>query len=383
VEWRTWKKVLEKLGRPKAPSLAAKVSPKRTNTVTINFTVSASPGLILDSTLPVPTKGVYLQKNEVTGGKADYLFTAEFEGPDGLVAEANGFTLNKNNGDMIILPKEAGSGHFKYVITVVDGSTPQKRATQTVEGVIDENFTIPSKLVKIYPPTSICPDWALHPDRELFLKTWLLNYFDKINFAALPPTAGSNTPCQANTARFNVVQLESLSIPPCFPDGTQFQNVDLKTQFVIALDVSAGVTPAFFGGTVFLIPVSGVSGDFNPDYQHSIDVKMAICDSTTGGCTSAKSGKLDEITPIHIEQCYAYAVLNPTIADAKGPQDVMSSDKKTRLTCSKACGCYVPENSPACATPPNGQPVCSSCCAAGQQTSVSRQISPPLPAHPR
>lgn len=234
-------------GKISTPSLAAKISPHRTHSATLTFTVSPSPAVTLNSDALTSTNGVYFQKNEATGGSSPYDFELEFERDpaDGLHSETNGFKFERKGaeGNVLIDPLKAHDGPFKYMITVTDSSNPTRRATQTVEGNIGGN-TISH--FRIYLTTSHCPEWARHPDHRLFLKTWLLNYFDKINTATLPPTGKSDSPCQANTAVFVSAQIDSLNMP-CFPEGTQMTSVDLKTQFVIALDLSAGVAPTILG----------------------------------------------------------------------------------------------------------------------------------------
>lgn len=237
--------------------------------------------------------------------------------------------------------------------------TPKRTATATIK------FTVS--------PSSPCPDWASHPDHNLFLKSWLTSYFDKIN-STMPPTdetskksagaadknnrresdkakpaAGatqgkSGANCDSSDKAFDGDRY-AIYGTPCFPQNTKMESVDLKTQFTIAAEISAGVTPALLGeGSIFLLPVNGVGADFNPDYADTIEVALQICEPQKGNCSSpTNSEKTNQITHLNILQCQTYAVLSPLLGSTvKAPPIFVPGGKDHRqFACSEACGCYV------------------------------------------
>jgi hypothetical protein len=244
----------------------------------------------------------------------------------------------------VVTGKPSEVGPFVYIIqaTAADGSGSEQ-ATQLVTGRITEEGEDPRRKTD-----SPCPEWARHPEHNLFLKAWLHNYFDKINTVTQTEEKNysSNPLCDNGP-------LDKSSNPygnPCLPDRTAFTAVELSTTFKILADVNAGLTPEAFASSVFLLPISGVTGDLNSDYSNDIDIKMTLCDNTKGGCSSAKAlGLLDPISQLYEDQCHAYAVLSPiegtTVQPPKDVLGVLASRPKQpmELTCSRALGCYIPK----------------------------------------
>jgi hypothetical protein len=261
---------------------------------------------------------------EIVGGKP----------PEGLLS------TGCSKGKWIVTVTNPKSGPFAYIVRASDGPDS---VDHTVSGIIpsanDETDSIADAIDNV-PPTH-CPEWATHPDHKLFLKNWLTNFFDKINGVTEKAEAGYQPPlCDVGDPR------KSFSPnlgTPCIPNGTSFTQVDLATSFQIAADLSGGLAPSLLGdGKVFLIPVSGLTGDLNFDYSHEIDITLKLCDNTKpGGCKSANSaGSIDPMTPTSNLQCQAYAALSPILSSVTPPKEVVNESNQT-LTCSKALGCYV------------------------------------------
>lgn len=195
--------------------------------------------------------------------------------------------------------------------------------------------------VPVTPDEVSCSGLALSPTRMLFLKEWLNNYFDKINVTQTH---------EANVEKIYQKQVcdptgTDFFSPPCILDGVTFTSVDLNTQFKIAVDVSAGATPTLFGGTAFLLPINGVSGDYNPDYVNSIDIKLGICKNQNNACDTKPEGKREPWTQLYEDQCRFSAIANSVLTGGvtvKTPPDV---ENGTRLTCDPKQGCYVPYGS--------------------------------------
>ncbi|MGN6572617.1 MAG: hypothetical protein ACTHLO_14510 [Pseudolabrys sp.] len=181
---------------------------------------------------------------------------------------------------------------------------------------------------------SHCPDWALRPDKNLYLKQWLSNYFDNINRTALTETKRKS---QARSSLHPYSEICSLSkvdilddsgrLPamrtPCLPDQTKFTQVELKTQLVIAADFSGGLASNGAAAAFYLLPVNGAAFDYAPDYQHTIDIKFTICDNTNNGCTKQPPLEIGQaIPPLLVEQCHVFSLLKPLLSGVKAPQDL-------------------------------------------------------------
>jgi hypothetical protein len=101
----------------------------------------------------------------------------------------------------------------------------------------------------------VCPTEPLYvqnPLEKLYLADWLEAFFTK--------TENENDNYENN------LKYVCLS------------KITLKTSFTIALDVSAGANPFF--GAAYLLPVNGVTLDFNPDLVHSLQIVLALKNSS-------------------------------------------------------------------------------------------------------
>ena len=103
--------------------------------------------------------------------------------------------------------------------------------------------------------TFACLRWMSsdNPITHLYLKDWLEEYFRRIN----------------EDARSGTV-----------PTQLKFQTVDLTSSLFLAADISGGASPFLGNGTTFIVPINGLTFDYNPDYQHKIDLSMKVCDNT-------------------------------------------------------------------------------------------------------
>ena len=97
----------------------------------------------------------------------------------------------------------------------------------------------------------------------------------------------------------------------------------------MAADVTAGASPFFLGnGATFIVPINGLTFDWNPDYQHKIDINLKICDNTPteeseNPCYQQKDeDKLTYVTPLLKKQCEIYSYLFPLLSSVKPPRDV-------------------------------------------------------------
>lgn len=281
----------------------------------------------------------YVQNNQVQE-EGEY----EFSKIAGELPAGTTLVLNSDGRSATVQGTPTKAGPFVYIIQATAKDDSKNRVTQLITGRILVSDAAPKSNVG-----NPCPEWARHLDHNLFLKTWLHNYFDKIN--AVTQTAekdySTNPLCD-----LSVIQQSSRYNTPCLPDRTTFTSVELSTSFKILADINAGLTPAAFDSSVFLVPISGFTADLNSDYSDEIDIKMTLCDNTKGGCSSAKAlGLLDPISPLYEDQCHAYAVLSPIEGtNVQPPKDVVGvidqhSQQKIELTCSRALGCYIPKTS--------------------------------------
>jgi hypothetical protein len=126
-----------------------------------------------------------------------------------------------------------------------------------------------------------CPEWARHPDKKLFIASWMKHYFEKIN---APPNCADNA-----------LLTFADGGQTCITGNQSYQTVTLSTGFQIAFDVSGGLSP--FAGGGFIIPVSAVNFDFNPDFQHKLDIQLTVCGPLEKNCepTQKKLGSPSEI----------------------------------------------------------------------------------------
>jgi hypothetical protein len=158
-----------------------------------------------------------------------------------------------------------------------------------------------------------------NPLTRLYLKEWLDNYFEHINY-----------------------DLRNKAIP----EQLKIQSVELSTAIFLAVDVSGGATPNVLGnGSTFIIPINGLSLDYNPDYQNKIDMTMNICDNSVTSeaennpCFANDSSNTNLPLGLLRTQCLIYAYLQPLLSGVKPPKDI-SLNSETHATCSKK-GFYI------------------------------------------
>jgi hypothetical protein len=129
--------------------------------------------------------------------------------------------------------------------------------------------------------TAKCVDWEKTDNflASLYLKDWLNNYFETISFD------DNNTPYHDATAPSETDKLlrtiRTDIHPASLPDQFKLTSVELTTTILLAVDLSAGATPNVLGnGSIFIVPVNGLSLDYNPDYSHKIDITLTMCDNS-------------------------------------------------------------------------------------------------------
>jgi hypothetical protein len=178
---------------------------------------------------------------------------------------------------------------------------------------------------------------ASNPLNRLYLKDWLNNYFETVN-------SGTNRPQYANTDLTDTIlnELRSLKPPEPVPSQFKIQSVELSTQIQLAVDISGGATPNVLGdGSVFVLPINGLSLDYNPDYMHKIDITMNLCDNRSSTCYPRNVGA-PPLTSLMKEQCHLYAKLAPLMSGIKQPKDATING--VQYTCNKD-GTYQPARS--------------------------------------
>jgi hypothetical protein len=177
-----------------------------------------------------------------------------------------------------------------------------------------------------------CEQWSLgnNPATHLYLKDWLENYFERINW--------------------------DYQHKP-IPNQLKIQSVDLTTQIFLAVDVSGGATPTLLGGgSTFIVPINGLGLDYNPDYQHKIDMNMKMCNNSYAVDAQTKFDRLNPCyakadtdntrlpTALLYRQCKIYADLVPLLPGVTPPKDIplgIRGNASYHLTCNKL-GQYVP-----------------------------------------
>lgn len=199
---------------------------------------------------------------------------------------------------------------------------------------------------------------------RLYLRDWLNHYFETINNGISQYNPKNNPTPDLADELLHAAPPTNFLIRP-IPSDFKMVSVDLTTQFFIAADISGGATPNLLGnGSVFVLPVNGVSADYNPDYSHKVDIVMNVCNNTP--TIDAFTGKRnnnpcyasddqrppDKVTALLKRQCEIYAWLRPLLTGVTPPQDVkLSNGQKER--CNSKTGSYEIEIAP----PPPPLPV--------------------------
>lgn len=182
---------------------------------------------------------------------------------------------------------------------------------------------------------------ANNPVVSLYLRDYLTNYFETINTLNKDqPFLPSPYPTD-NVAR----ALRQVAYPDA-PEQFKIQSIELSTQFLVGVDVSGGATPNLLGnGSVFIVPINGLSLDYNPDYSDKIDITLNMSDSweADSSCTAAYNPT--NWTPLLDKQCEIYLHLAPLLS-VKPPREYEDSRGKNcqgHCICSKSKGIYVPK----------------------------------------
>jgi hypothetical protein len=194
------------------------------------------------------------------------------------------------------------------------------------------------------------------PSRSLYLRDWLTNYFETIN-----TTPGYQHYPKTKYPTDDIARaLRDVVRPEAIPSQFKIQSVDLTTSFQIAADLSGGASPTLLGnGTVFIVPVSGIGFDYNPDYMHKIDINLKMCDTAANTVTKAGEtfasevcgGGKDTSTKYFARldrQCQIYSDIEPLIPGVTPPRDYddVGPNCSGHCTCNKYKGIYVLKKTP-------------------------------------
>jgi hypothetical protein len=187
-----------------------------------------------------------------------------------------------------------------------------------------------------------CFDAALDDTflQKLYLEEWLTNYFDTIN---------ANLDDRSAAPGEQKPQVAAPGQPKTIPDQFNIQSVALSTSIVLAVDISGGAAPSALGnGSVFVLPINGLSLDYNPDFSHRIDITLNICDTrlASSACNPDVTGTPP--SPLLWEQCALYARLSPLLSGVTSPKDI--EDQGVLYICNKD-GKYVSKDNQKCERP--------------------------------
>jgi hypothetical protein len=237
-----------------------------------------------------------------------------------------------------------------------------------------------------------CVPWANNYAKKLYLKEWLLKYFETINAGTIKDDEGNKT--TDNTSKWlaklkcNDSYDPAVFSNPCVPDNLKVTSIELKSMIMLAADVSAGATPSLLGnGSVFILPINGLGVDYNPDYSHQIDVTLNICDNHFNQCTILNNPNAvnREVTGILQTQCQFWATLGPISTGMKAPVDVytklaskspLPAPEFRTCSCNKCTGQY--ELQPEKKSPLQGEQVCAPTYGFGSRASVPTRTTPIL-----
>jgi hypothetical protein len=184
--------------------------------------------------------------------------------------------------------------------------------------------------------TQNCAEWEKTetPAGRLYLRDWLNNYFETINFGTDTKPMERKKPYEDTNLTDTLLHIGRPIAPPeHVPAQFKIQSVELSTTLLLIADVSAGATPTLLGnGSAFIVPINGLSVDYNPDYSHKIDLTINMCDNTPiktpydpNPCHKKKYGTA--MTPLLVRQCEIYSWLSPLLSGVKPPQDVEVTKK--------------------------------------------------------
>ena len=149
---------------------------------------------------------------------------------------------------------------------------------------------------------------------KLYMKEWLEHYFERIN------SDYENKP---------------------MPNQLKIQSVELSSALLLAFDISGGATPNLLGnGSTFVLPINGLSLDYNPDYTHKIDLTLGVCDNSRTidspkmPCFASKDSNTQLSRSLLDKQCSIYSYLVPLLTGVKPPKDIPVNDRE-HLVCDK------------------------------------------------
>jgi hypothetical protein len=177
---------------------------------------------------------------------------------------------------------------------------------------------------------------------SLYLRDWLTSYFETINTLDKNQRFSPSDNPTDNIAR----AIRQVAYPDAIPEQFKIQSVEMSTQFLIAADISGGATPNILGnGSVFILPINGLSADYNPDYSDKIDITLNMCDSLQNDSTCNGKKPPTAYYPLLDKQCEIYSHLAPLLT-VKPPRDYQDFGKTCsgQCTCSKYKGIYVPKS---------------------------------------
>jgi hypothetical protein len=185
-------------------------------------------------------------------------------------------------------------------------------------------------------------NWRVdNPITKLFLRDWLTSYFETINTLDKNQVFPRATHITDNIAR----AIRQIAYPDAIPEQFKIQSVDVTTQLAVAVDVSGGATPNVLGnGSVFILPINGLSLDYSPDYSNKVDITLNMCDSWEEGSPCSNTKAPTAWAPIPDKQCELYSRLAPLLT-VKPPRDYEGAGRYCtgHCACSKSLGKYVPK----------------------------------------
>jgi hypothetical protein len=238
------------------------------------------------------------------------------------------------------------SGKTTRTVTVSFSVSPNPLPSSTQ--VIDNS----NRVVQILDPVTNKPmSWNCqqnyrvdNPITKLFLRDWLTSYFETIN------TLDKNQPFPPPLTLTDTIArgIRQIAYPDAIPEQFKVQSVELSTQFFIGVDVSGGATPNLLGnGSVFIVPINGLSLDYNPDYSHKVDITLNMCDSWEQDSPCSGAFTPTNWTPLLDKQCEIYSRLAPLLA-VKPPREYegRGAHCSGSCICSKSKGIYVPKCDP-------------------------------------
>jgi hypothetical protein len=190
---------------------------------------------------------------------------------------------------------------------------------------------------------------------KLYLRDWLDNFFETINGHDYFEINDKN-PDLADQVLHDARTV--FPKPEAIPADYKMTSVDLSSSLLLLGDISAGATPNFLGnGTAFIVPVSGLSLDYSPDYTDKIDIKMNLCNNKPVNAITPEGKPYVDPSPCYDKkedpktskqktallrrQCWVYSTILPLLSNVTPPQDIDGASGKQH--CDPKTGIYVAE----------------------------------------